>query len=104
MLANLIDNAIRHAGSGAAIVIGLHRRGKRIVGCVSDSGLGVPTTEHELIFRRFHRSPESHSVSGSGLGLSLVKAVADIHGIAVSAEDATPGLRIVMRFPRSIDG
>ena len=103
MLANLIDNAIRHAGSGAAIVIELHRRGKRIVGCVSDNGRGVPVAEHELIFRRFHRSPESRSVSGSGLGLSLVKAVADIHGIAVHAEDATPGLRIVMRFPRSMN-
>ena len=104
MLANLIDNAIRHAGSGASIAIELHRRGKRTVGCVSDNGPGVPVAEHELIFRRFHRSPDSQSVSGSGLGLSLVKAVADIHGIAVHAEDATPGLRIVMRFPRGING
>jgi signal transduction histidine kinase len=104
MLANLVDNAIRYAGSGASIAIELHRRGKRIVGCVSDNGPGVPSVEHELIFRRFHRSPTSHSVSGSGLGLSLVKAVADIHGIAVHAEDATPGLRIVMRFPSGING
>jgi signal transduction histidine kinase len=103
MLANLIDNAIRHAGMGATIVIDLRRDTKGILGGVSDNGPGVPAAEHELIFRRFHRSPESHSVSGSGLGLSLVKAVADIHGIAVHAEDATPGLRIVLRFPRSIN-
>lgn len=103
MLANLIDNAIRHTGSGASIVIELHRRGKRIVGCVTDNGPGVPLAEHDLIFRRFHRSQASQSISGSGLGLSLVKAVADLHDIAVRAEDAAPGLRIVMRFPVNID-
>jgi len=104
MLANLTDNAIRHAGMGATIVIDLRRDTKGIVGCVSDNGPGVPAAELELIFRRFHRSAESHSVSGSGLGLSLVKAVADIHGIAVHAEDATAGLRIVLRFPRNTPG
>ena len=100
MLANLIDNAVRHAGA-TAIVVKLHRHANRIMGCVSDNGRGVPAAEHELIFQRFHRSQESQnrSSAGSGLGLSLVKAVADLHGIAVRAEDAAPGLRVVMRFP-----
>jgi signal transduction histidine kinase len=99
MLANLVDNAIRHTTAGTAIVVGLHPDNDGIVGFVSDNGQGVPAAEHERIFQRFHRLPESKSVSGSGLGLSLVKAVADIHGIGLSAEDAAPGLRIKIRFP-----
>lgn len=99
MLANLADNAVRHGGSGAAITIDLRASTHRIVGSVSDNGPGVPAAERERIFRRFHRLPESQSVSGSGLGLSLVKAVAEIHGIVLTAEDAAPGLRISMRFP-----
>ena len=99
MLANLIDNAVRHTSAGTAIVVGLHPDSDGIVGFVSDNGRGIPAAEHERIFQRFHRLPESESVSGSGLGLSLVKAVADIHGIVLTAEDAAPGLRIKMRFP-----
>lgn len=99
MLANLIDNAMRHTNAGTMIVVGLHPHDDGIMGFVSDNGRGVPPAEHERIFQRFHRLPESKSVSGSGLGLSLVKAVADIHGIGLSVGDAAPGLRIKMRFP-----
>ena len=99
MLANLIENAIRHTGAGAAISVNLHRVADGIVGSVSDNGPGVPVAERDRIFRRFYRLPQSYSVPGSGLGLSLVKAVANIHGIALIVEDAAPGLRIRMRFP-----
>jgi signal transduction histidine kinase len=99
MLANLIDNAIRHTGPDTAIIVDLNGDHGGVVGSVSDDGRGVPVAERERIFQRFHRLPESQSVPGSGLGLSLVKAVADIHGIVLTAEDATPGLRIKMRFP-----
>ena len=99
MLANLIDNAIRHTSAGTAIVVALHSDKDGVIGFVSDNGRGVPAAEHERIFQRFHRLPESQSVPGSGLGLSLVKAVADIHEIVLTAEDAAPGLRVKMRFP-----
>jgi signal transduction histidine kinase len=99
MLSNLVDNAIRHTGTGAAIAIDLHPHKDGIVASVSDSGPGVPAAERERIFQRFHRLAESQPVPGSGLGLSLVKAVADIHGILLTLEDAAPGLRIKMRFP-----
>ena len=55
--------------------------------------------ERERIFQRFYRLEHSRSTPGSGLGLSLVKAVADLHGIALDVRDAEPGLQIVMRFP-----
>jgi signal transduction histidine kinase len=102
MLANTVDNAIRHTGSGTRIAIALHRDATGIIGCISDNGPGVPAEERDRIFERFRRLPQSRTVPGSGLGLSLVKAVADIHGIALAVEDAKPGLRLVMRFP--IDG
>ena len=99
MLANAVDNAIRHTDRGTRIVVGLARDAQGIVGSVTDDGPGVPAEARERIFDRFHRLPQSRSVPGSGLGLSLVKAVADIHGIALAVEDAGPGLRLSMRFP-----
>jgi signal transduction histidine kinase len=99
MLANVIDNAIRHTNPGTTIVVDLHRDKDGVTGFVSDNGRGVPAVERQRIFQRFHRLPESQSVSGSGLGLSLVKAVANIHEIVLAAQDAAPGLRIEMCFP-----
>lgn len=99
MLANLVENAIQHNESGTLISMDLHRDGAQILGSVSDNGRGIPVAERERVFNRFHRLPESHGTPGSGLGLSLVRAVADLHAIDVTAEDADPGLRVSMCFP-----
>ena len=99
MLANLVENAIRHTGPGTAIRLGLCADKSGIAGFVADSGPGVPAAERERIFHRFHRLADSAAVPGSGLGLSLVKAVADLHGIAILVADAQPGLRIELQFP-----
>ena len=99
MLANLVENAIRHTPTGTHIEISLGSDRDRIVGTVTDNGPGVPADERERIFKRFYRLEHSRSTPGSGLGLSLVKAVADLHGIALEVRDAEPGLQIVMRFP-----
>ncbi len=99
MIANLIENAIRHTPSGTRIDVLLRGDGDQIVGMVSDNGPGVPPEERERIFERFSRLEHSRSTPGSGLGLSLVKAVADLHGIALDVRNAEPGLRIVMGFP-----
>lgn len=101
MLANLVENAIQHNDPGTLISVDLHRDGAQIVGSVSDNGRGIPGAERERVFNRFHRLPESHGIPGSGLGLSLVRAVADLHAIEVTAEDAGPGLRLSMCFPAS---
>jgi signal transduction histidine kinase len=99
MLANVIENAIHHTPPGTRIDIALRRGADGIVGSIADNGLGVPSADRERIFDRFFRLPRSHSVPGNGLGLSLVKAVADIHGITIIATDAGPGLRLALRFP-----
>ncbi len=99
MLANLVENAIRHTPVGTRIEVALGSDRERIVGTVTDNGPGVGAEERERIFQRFYRLEHSRSMPGSGLGLSLVKAVADLHGIALAVRDAEPGLQIIMRFP-----
>jgi signal transduction histidine kinase len=98
MLANVVENAIRHTPAGTQIEVSLRREHDIAVGCVSDNGPGVPEDERERVFHRFHRLEHSRTIPGSGLGLSLVKAVADIHSIALAIRDAHPGLEVVMRF------
>ena len=99
MLANLVENAIRHTPAGTRIDVSLGSDRERIVGTVTDNGPGAPPHERGRMFQRFYRLEHSRSTPGSGLGLSLVKAVADLHGIALEIRDAEPGLQIVMRFP-----
>jgi len=99
MLANLVDNAIRHTPAGTHIEVSLGSDSERIIGVVTDNGPGAPPEEWERIFQRFYRLEHSRSTPGSGLGLSLVKAVANLHGIAIDVRDAEPGLQIVLRFP-----
>jgi signal transduction histidine kinase/uncharacterized cupredoxin-like copper-binding protein len=99
MLANLIENAIRHTPAGTRIEVSLGGDCSRIVGTVSDNGPGTPAQERERIFQRFYRLERSWSTPGSGLGLSLVKAVAELHDIGLEVRDAEPGFLIIMRFP-----
>jgi signal transduction histidine kinase len=101
MLANLVENAIRHTAAGTLIDVTLASDGDGIVGAVTDNGPGAPAHERERIFQRFYRLERSRLTPGSGLGLSLVKAVADLHDITLEVRDAEPGLQIVMRFPET---
>ena len=96
MLANLVENAIRHAGPGAAITISLARDGAGFVGEVADTGPGIPAAERVRVFGRFVRLEASRPGEGHGLGLAMVKAVADLHGLTLSLSDAEPGLRVTM--------
>ncbi|MBS0245318.1 MAG: HAMP domain-containing histidine kinase [Proteobacteria bacterium] len=98
MFANLIENAIHHTPAGAHIAARLDRYGDGAVAVVSDNGPGVPAAERELIFRRFYRLEQSRSTPGNGLGLSLVKAIADLHDVTVAIGDAGPGLTVAMTF------
>src|SRR6476661_1687765 len=98
MLANLIDNAIRHTPEGAHIEVSLVNHGSQLVARVADDGPGVPQSEYERIFRRFYRLERSIRTPGTGLGLSLVAAVAELHGMEFCASDNAPGLRMTITF------
>ena len=95
MLANLVENAVRHGRDHGRVSLSLTAR--EIV--VEDDGPGIPEAERGNVFRRFHRLDAARSTPGSGLGLALVRAVADLHGMAIALEDAAPGLRVRIALP-----
>jgi signal transduction histidine kinase len=99
MLVNLVENAIRHSPPGARISMILSHRESGVTAVFTDTGPGVPEAEREKIFQRFYRLETSRTTSGSGLGLSLVSAIADLHGIRISLSDNHPGLRVTLEFP-----
>jgi signal transduction histidine kinase len=101
MVANLIDNALRHTPRGARIVIEVVRMGDANALVVADNGPGVPEEERTRIFERFYRLDAARTTPGDGLGLSLVAAVAELHGLTIVAADNEPGLRIVLEMPHT---
>lgn len=106
-LSNLIDNAIKYAGDGDASTINIRLvREKAMVRLsVIDNGPGIPADRREDVVKRFVRLDESRSKPGTGLGLSLVQAVAALHGGSLELTDATPdaeinpGLAATMALP-----
>lgn len=99
MLANLVENALRHAGPGARVEVLIARSIDGVRLAVTDNGPGVPEAERGRLFDRFYRLERSRSTPGSGLGLALVAAVAKLHGAEVTLSDARPGLSAQVRFP-----
>lgn len=99
MFSNLVENALKHAGPGAKVSIKARQEGDRLCVDVADNGPGIPPGEHEAVFRRFYRVESSRTTPGNGLGLSLVKAVADLHGAVVVLKDNSPGLRVTIEIP-----
>lgn len=102
LFANVVENAVRHAGDNARIAVELvpatSERGIEVT--VSDDGPGIPVAQWNNVFRRFYRLDASRSTPGSGLGLSLVAAIADLHGIVIRLADHKPqGLEVYLSFP-----
>jgi len=106
VLVNLIENALKYAareGTPLEIVIAAHGEKDRIRVCVSDNGPGIPHDSIEKVTDRFVRLDESRSEPGHGLGLSLVRAVARLHGGDIELQDAAPGLRVSFDLARQKD-
>lgn len=98
MLSNLIENAIHHTPEGTCITLSLNATKAGVIGCVEDTGVGIPADEHKRVFDRFVRLDSSRTSPGSGLGLALVAAIADLHRVRITLLDRQPGLAVVMRF------
>lgn len=101
MLVNLVENAMRHSPGGAKIELRLERTSDGVLGTVADDGPGIPVSERAKVLQRFYRLDSSRTTPGSGLGLSLVAAVADLHGVAITLTDNQPGLLVNLKFPAS---
>ncbi len=98
-IANLIDNAMRHAASGGAIVLRLLREPGALRFQVEDQGPGIAAADHEQARRRFGRLDDARSTPGAGLGLALVEAVARLHGGQLALSDNRPGLIAAIVVP-----
>jgi len=104
VLANLLDNATRHspAGSRVEVLACPHGDGVRLE--VRDDGPGIAPADRERVFERFARTDAARAGAGSGLGLSIVRWVVDLHGGRVVVSDPVPplhGCRVVVDLPRS---
>lgn len=96
-LHNLIDNALRHSSMGGPPVMGVQCVGTMLEITVADQGPGVPDEEKEAVFERFYRRETG---PGSGLGLSIVRTIARLHGGDALIRDNTPrGAVFVIRLP-----
>jgi hypothetical protein len=96
-LSNLIDNALKYAPVDGAIEVAVFKRSDGTAEVsVSDDGPGIAESEKSKVVERFYRGDASRGTPGVGLGLSLVQAVAKLHGSALALSDRNPGLRAAM--------
>ncbi len=97
-LANLVDNALKFTPAGGRVEVRVQREGNGLGLVVADNGPGIPAEDRKRAQERFVRLAGSEHAPGSGLGLSLVSAVARMHHATLELEDNAPGLRVVLRF------
>jgi signal transduction histidine kinase len=98
-LCNLLDNAIKYSPPGSAVMLTATESADGISIAVADQGPGIPEAERTKVLDRFYRSASVTGIPGSGLGLSLVSAIANYHGGQLVLEDNAPGLRATLRLP-----
>ena len=97
-IANLVDNAIKHGRAGGQVVVANENIDGRPVISIADDGRGIAAGEYEHVFKRFYRLEHSRYTPGNGLGLSLVAAVARLHGARIEMLDNSPGLKLKLWF------
>ncbi|HSU86342.1 MAG TPA: heavy metal sensor histidine kinase [Chthoniobacterales bacterium] len=99
-VSNLVDNAVRFTPDGGRIEISLRSTQEHAEIAVEDTGCGIAAEHISRVLDRFYRVDASRSSEGTGLGLALVKSIADLHGgtVAVSSEEGR-GTRVTLRFP-----
>jgi signal transduction histidine kinase len=100
-LANLVDNAIKHGRAAGRATMEVRKSDGGPVLSVTDDGPGIPVDERQHVFKRFYRLERSRGTPGNGLGLSLVAAVARLHGANIEMLNKSPGLEIRLSFPCS---
>jgi signal transduction histidine kinase len=98
-IANLVDNAIKHGRAGGDVIVASETVNGAPVISITDDGPGIPTNQRDQVFKRFYRLEQSRYTPGNGLGLSLVAAVARLHGARIEMSDNSPGLQFKLWFP-----
>lgn len=102
LVANLLENAAKYSPPNSRIEVALHEEREHVCLTISDQGIGIPETERQHIFKKFYRigNEDTRETKGTGLGLFLVKEVADKHGATIKIKDNIPqGTRFDVIFP-----
>jgi signal transduction histidine kinase len=97
-VANVVDNALKHGRPAGQVVVASENVSGVPVISVTDNGPGIPAGQHDQVFKRFYRLEQSRYTPGNGLGLSLVAAVARLHGGRIELLDNSPGLVFKLWF------
>lgn len=97
-ISNLVDNSIKYGCAGGRVTVELNRNDDETILTVADDGPGIPADEYQHVLKRFYRLEQSRRTPGNGLGLSLVDAVARLHGARIEMRDNHPGLHLQLRF------
>jgi signal transduction histidine kinase len=100
-VSNLLDNAIKYSPAGSAVRLEMRDEGDHLTIIVGDQGPGVPEAERGKVLDRFYRTASVTGIPGSGLGLSLVNAIARHHGGQLILADNAPGLRVLLELPKT---
>lgn len=106
VFSNLLSNAVKFTPDGGTIYLKLSEENGKIVGTVSDSGIGIPEEDIAYIFKDFYRARNVEKGSGTGLGLSIVKRIVDAHDGEISVEspcaDTKQGTRFIFTLPTAV--
>ena len=96
---NLIDNAVRYTPADGEVRVAVEPVETGVLFTVSDTGPGIPAEEHRRVFERFYRGVDRRT-PGSGLGMSIVQRIAELHGGDVQLHAVRPqGLRVEVLIP-----
>lgn len=101
LIVNLLQNAISHCPPGSFVTLGVTGAGGQVVVWVADTGPGISAEDRAHVFDAFFRADTARTTEGNGLGLALVKSIADRHGAAIRLDDNLPGLRVTVTFQRA---
>jgi len=99
-VANLFDNAIKYTPAGGTIRVTLAGHGSSLRLSIADNGPGIAADQRERVLQPFVRlAMDDRQAPGTGLGLSVVAAIAEAHGACLRLNDAEPGLEVTLDFP-----
>lgn len=98
LLSNLLENAVEHSRDAAKVTLTLMRAADGVALQVADDGPGISPADRDRIFDRFFRADSSRTTPGNGLGLSLVKAIADLHQADIRVDDNAGGAAFTLTF------
>ena len=102
VLLNLLDNAIKYGPEGQVVTVKVTAEGSEVILSVADQGSGVPVAERPRVWERFWRAPAANGVTGTGIGLALVRELAEVHSGSVTVEDAPGGgAHFIVRLPKT---